>query len=147
MSLPEEKVIQLIKMMNTTSTIECFNLAMNETVLDYLLAVGPEVLTAEELRAIYNETIPEASDEGWTSVWSDIMEMSFLVPDPAEEGKYVMSSIFPGWIELSVSGPLTPKRKAILSSFMGFWAMLKDMNIAPVRMISNRKVLVAYAMA
>ena len=111
MRLPEKKVRRLITMMNSVSKftlpavkplIDCFDLAMDEHTLDFLL------------------------------------EMDFLYPGP-DEGKYVMATIFPGWIELSSSGvgPRDEKKKAILDRFMDYRKLLKLLNIAPVRMWEN----------
>ena len=74
----------------------------------------------------------------WQPFLDEILEMSFLYPGP-DEGKYVMATIFPGWIELSSSGvgPRDDKKKVILTRFMDYWKLLKLLNIAPVRAWEN----------
>lgn len=143
MGLPEKKVKKLIANMNSTTEvkipamkpiIECFEMGMDEKMLDYLITLGTEKYTKEELIKVYKTMF--GSEEGWDEFWAEIYEMSFLVPEP-DGVHYIIASIFPGWIELSVSGPLNPKRKAILNKFMDFWQLLKTINIPPVRFITN----------
>lgn len=61
--LPEEKIKALLKLMNSTTNgklpdheivLQCFELAMDEKMLDYLLAVGTELHIVEELEALYH---------------------------------------------------------------------------------------------
>lgn len=150
MKLPEKKVKQLIALMNSTSEVkippmkpilECFDMAMDEQMLDYLLTVGTKLHTLDELKAIYGRmyaTGLENYDEQWNAFWAKIFEMSFVIPSE-DRSKYILASIFPGWIEMSVSGPLNEKRRAILNRFMDFWSILKKLNIPPVRMLTNYK--------
>lgn len=146
MSLPKEKVLQLLEIMNSISDskmpakppiIGCFEAAMCENTLDFLIAVGKEPHTLPELRAIYDENF-DGGEEGWNEVWSEIFEMSFLIPSDYD-GTYIMVPVFPGWIEFSCTGELTEKRKAILSSFLDFWKILKESNTLPVRTLMNRR--------
>lgn len=140
--LPENKVKALLELMNSTTLgkipaheaiLECFDLAMDEKMLDYLLAVGTELHTVEELEALYNTLY---DDGNWAAMWEEIKLMSFLFPTP-EGRKYMMSSFFPGWVELSVSGPLNEKRRAILNKFIEFWDTLYDMNVPHIRAMSD----------
>lgn len=147
MHLPEKKVKELIARMNSLTEvkippmkpiIECFEIGMDEKMLDFLLACGVEEHTMNELKAIYIAQFGEEDfNANWDKVWQDIYEMSFLIPGEKDSSKYLLATIFPGWIELSVSGPLNEKRKAIISKFMDFWTLLKKLNIAPVRYITN----------
>lgn len=146
MSLPTKKVKALIAMMNSTSqfhilplkpVFDCFDMAMDEDMLDFLLAAGVGPYTEAELKALYLRMFSPADPEDqWPKFLDSILEMSFLFPKPDKSG-YVMGSIFPGWIELSTSGPVTEKNKAILSRFMDFWQVLQKLNIAPVRAWTN----------
>lgn len=148
MRLPEQKVKELIKQMNSTTTVhimaakpilEMFDLAMDEKMLDYLLKVGAEPHTVPQLQQIYHEMYGGAQAD-WDVFWAEILEMSFLYPKGEQErDQYVLASIFPGWVELTVGGPLTEKRAAILNKFMEFWDVLKLMNIAPIRYLTNLK--------
>ena len=99
--LPEEKVVKLIELMNSTTLgqvppepeiLDCFDLAMSEKTLDYLLAVGTGVHTKEQLKEIYQETF---DDDGWEETWQEVFEMSFLMRRPDNE-TYILASIFPG---------------------------------------------------
>lgn len=149
MGLPEKKVKELIGMMNSISgitipavkpIIECFELGMDEKTLDYLLRVGVEEHSVQELREIYIDLYgKEDFEKNWDAFWHEIYEMSFLMPGEKDSTNFQMSTIFPGWIELSVSGPLNEKRKAIINKFMEFWSLLKKLNIAPVRMLANMR--------
>lgn len=140
--LPESKVKALLDLMNSTTLgkipaqepiLDCFDLAMDEKMLDYLLAVGTELHTVEELEALYNSMY---QDGRWQETWDEILLMSFLFPTP-DNTKYMMSSFFPGWVELSVSGPLNEKRRAILNKFIEFWDTLYDMNVPHIRAMSD----------
>ena len=141
--LPEEKIKALLKMMNSTTqgklpahelVLECFELAMDEKMMDYLLAVGPEPHTVEELEALYNSMY---TDGKWSEHWAEMMVMSFLLPCQ-DRVHYILASVFPGWVELSVSGPLNEKRKAILNKFIEYWDTLYDMNEPRMRMLNDR---------
>ncbi len=147
MGLPEKKVKELIKMMNTLTEskippmkpiIECFEIGMNEKMLDYLLRCGVEEHSMEELKQIYIDMYGKKNfDAEWDSFWQEIYEMSFLIPGEKDSTKFLLATIFPGWIELSVSGPLNEKRQAIIEKFMTFWTLLKKLNIPPVRFLTN----------
>ena len=148
MSLPEKKIRQLIAMMNSVSKftlpavkplMDCFDLAMDEQILDFLLEAGTGPYTIKELEAVYRRLWPSADVEmQWQPFLDEILEMSFLYPEQ-DGDKYVMATIFPGWIELSSSGvgPRDDKKKAILARFMDYWKLLKLLNIAPVRAWEN----------
>ena len=148
MNLPEKKVKELIDLMNSMSTasipaqkpiIEMFNLAMDEKMLDYLLTIGTEYHTKDELGAIYHKLYGgNASD--WEGYWKEIITMSFVHPKSNEERHlYGLSPIFPGWVEFYTSGPMDEKRAAILEKFMEFWGVLKKLNFGPMRLLSNYK--------
>lgn len=140
--LPEEKVKALIELMNADSQgkippeppiLDCFDMSMNEKTLDYLLALGPGKHTMEQLEAQYNAMY---ADGAWQETWQSIFEHSFLVPTPDSSG-YLLATIFPGWIEMSVSGPLTDYRRDLLNKFMEFWGMLYDLNVPHIRHMSD----------
>ncbi len=147
MSLPEKKVKELISMMNTMTEskippmkpiLECFEIGMNEKMLDYLLQCGTTEHTRDELQQIYKDLYgQEDFTNNWDGFWREIYEMSFLIPGEKDHDKFILATIFPGWIELSVSGPLNPKRQAIIEKFMDFWVILKKLNIAPLRILTN----------
>lgn len=134
-----ERLTSLIELMNSTTlgklpaddeTVrECFELAMCQKTCDYLLAVGDQEHTIEELKKIYDDTF---ADGLWEETWAEVFEMSFLMRLPDNE-HYIIASIFPGWIEMSVSGPLTEKRRAILNKFIEFWRKLYYANVPHVR--------------
>ena len=148
MSLPEKKVRALIKLMNSVSKfrlpavkplLDCFELAMDERTLDFLLAAGTGPYTADELKDVYRRLFGPADVETeWSPFLDGVLEMCFLYPTP-DKSQYVLAPIFPGWIELSSSGvgPQDEKRKAILNRFMDYWKLMRLLNIAPVRMWDN----------
>ena len=140
MKLDRTKVTRLIELMNSTTNgkmpaheaiVDCFDMGMDEQTLDFLIAVGTDIHTRDELKTIYDRMYPDKAD-GWDEFWAGIMEMSFLFPTPDHKA-YVLASIFPGWIECTVSGPLTEKRRKILNRFMDFWNTLYLMNRSPMR--------------
>ncbi len=149
MALSAEKVRRLIGLMNEVSetkipamkpVVECFELAMGEKTLDYLLEVGTGEHTLSQLQEIYIHAFSKKDyDSHWEEVWSEIMTMSFLIPGEQDHSKYLLAPIFPGWIELSTSGPVNEKNKAILNKWTEFWRLLKLINIAPVRYYMNRQ--------
>lgn len=141
--LPKEKIKALLKLMNSTTqgklpdheiVLQCFELAMDEKMMDYLLAVGTELHTVEELETLYNSMY---DDGKWSETWDEIMLMSFLLPTQ-DSSQYILASVFPGWIELSVSGPLNEKRRAILNKFIEYWDTLYDMNEPRMRRVNDR---------
>ncbi len=148
MNLPEKKVKELIDLMNSMSSaaipaqkpiVEMFNLAMDEKMLNYLLAIGTEYHTKEQLEEIYHR-LYGGTREDWNAYWDEIIEMSFVHPKSNEERHmYGLSPIFPGWVEFYTSGPMNEKREAILSKFMEFWGVLKKLNFGPMRLLSNYK--------
>lgn len=142
--LPEEKVKALIELMNSTTLgkippqepiLDCFDMAMDEKTLDFLLAVGTDLHTKEELEAIYAGLY---NDGKFEELWAGIMECCFLFPTP-DKKQYVLASIFPGWIEFTVSGPLNEKRRKILNRFIDFWGTLYTMNKFPMRQLNDYK--------
>lgn len=139
MSLPETKVKELIALMNSVSNggippqppiIELFNLAMDEQTLDYLLAVGNEPRTVEELESIYTDM----GGQNWPAFWEHVLQMSFLHPkNHTERHLYQITPIFPGWVEFFTAGPRTPEREAVLNKFLEFWNSLRAFNRSPMR--------------
>ncbi len=118
--------------------LEIFDMAMDEKILDYLIALGVEEHSSEELKALYiNLYGQDDFDQNWDAFWKEIYEMSFVIPGEKDSDKYLLATIFPGWIELSVSGELNEKRAAIIEKFMEFWNLLKKINIAPIRMLMD----------
>lgn len=122
MHLPKEKVKKLIEMMNAMSNssipvqkpiIEMFNLAMDEKMLDYLLALGTSEYTIEESKQVY---VSLYGVTGWEEHFEELKAMSFIHPKSNEERHiYELSPIFPGWVEFYTSRPENGKRKVILA--------------------------------
>ncbi len=149
MVLPEKKVKTLIGMMNALSQtkmppmrpiLEIFDMAMDEKTLDFLIRVGVGERSLEELKDVYADMYGRVDfDENWDVFWKDVCEMSFLMPGEDDERKFMLAPIFPGWIELSVSGELNEKRKAIIEKFVQFWDLLGKINIAPIRMMMDAR--------
>ena len=153
MSLDKKKVKRLIGMMNDMTEvkipampaiIKCFELGMDEDILNYLLRVGTTPHTVESLKALFDTMRATEEISGkrtWEEMWDEIMVMSFLVPHEYDSTQYELASIFPGWIELCTSGERTEKRIAIMESFMDFWKLLKTLNIGPVRAMFDKEGL------
>lgn len=139
MRLPENKVKELIALMNSVSNggippqkpiLELFDLAMDEQMVDYLLAVGNAPKTVEELQAIYDAR----GGTDWATFWERVLAMSFLHPkNHTERHLYQITPIFPGWVEFFTAGPRTPEREAVLNQFMEFWNSLRNLNHSPMR--------------
>ena len=147
MGLPEKKVKELLGMMNAMSTVkipehkavlECFDLAMDEQMLDYLLKVGTEPHTVPQLEALYHEMY-HGDIEAWEAWWTEQMAMCFVHPRNNDDREhYVLAPFFPGWVEMSVGGPLNAKREAILKKFFEFWeTSLMESNTLPIRFLTN----------
>ena len=147
MALPEKKVKQLLGFMNAMSTVripenkavlECFDLAMDEQMLDYLLAVGTEPHTVSQLESIYHH-LYDGNIEAWEAWWTELMAMCFVHPRNNDDREhYVLAPFFPGWVEMSVGGPLNAKREAILKKFFEFWeTSLMESNTLPIRFLTN----------
>lgn len=167
--LEKKKVKRLIGMMNEMTAVEipamgpiirCFEIGMDEDVLNYLLRVGTaphSTKTLADLYATMRATGEVSARWSWSDLWDELMVMSFLIPcekgahdagkkraghDGTADGAdsmYELASIFPGWIELCTSGERTAKRVAIMESFMDFWKLLKTLNVAPVRVLSDKQ--------
>lgn len=139
MSLPETKVKELIALMNSVSNggippqppiLELFDLAMDEQTVDYLLAVGSEPKTVEQLHSIYIGL----GGDNWPAFWERILRYSFLHPkNHTERHLYQITPIFPGWVEFFTAGPRTPEREAVLNKFLEFWNSLRAFNRSPMR--------------
>ncbi len=139
MRLPENKVKELIALMNSVSNggippqppiLELFDLAMDEKTVDFLLAVGSEPRTVDALEAIY----AEQGGTDWPGFWEQVLAMSFLHPkNNTERHLYQITPIFPGWVEFFTAGPRTPKREAVLNKFLEFWNSLRALNRSPMR--------------
>lgn len=150
MNLPDTKVKQLIKLMNSMSSasipaqkpiIEMFNIAMDEKMLDYLIALGTDYYDVKGLKEVY-EKLYGNNDEGWNKHYRELLNMSFIHPKNNEERHlYSLSPIFPGWVEFYTSGPMDEKRQAVLDKFMEFWGILKKLNIMPVRILTDMKAM------
>ena len=81
MKLNETKVKQLIELMNSTTEgkippqepiLDCFDMAMDGQMLDYLLAVGTQPHTIGELKALYSRMYaPDAAEleAQWPGFW------------------------------------------------------------------------------
>ena len=150
--LDEKKVKRLVGMMNEMTAVKippmkpivrCFKLGMDEDILEYLLRVGTSGHSKETLEQLFHTMRAMGEISGkrdWRHFWDEIMVMSFLVPQENNDG-YELASIFPGWIELATSGAPTPKRQAIMESFMEFWQILKTTNVAPLRFLTDMQGL------
>ena len=144
--LETKKVKKLIEMMNSMSNssipahdaiIEMFNLAMDEKMLDYLLAMGTSEYTKDDLKQLYFKLYGNNENE-WNAHYDELILMSFIHPKNNEERYiYELSPIFPGWVEFYTSGPTNEKRRAILAKFMEFWGTLKKMNVFPMRQFND----------
>ena len=148
MSLPEKKVKQLIDLMNSMSSanipakkpiLEMFDIAMDEKMLDYLIAMGTKPHTVGQLRNGYHKMYG-GTKEDWEAFKSELFTMAFVHPFSEEERDlYVLSPIFPGWIEFATGGPLTEKRAAVINKFVEFWGVLRTMNVLPMRFLNDYK--------
>ncbi len=148
MSLDEKKVKRLIGIMNEMTSVEippmkpiirCFELGMDEDILEYLLRVGTSRHSKETLHQLFDTMLAmgEISNaRDWPQFWNELMVMSFLIPSEHSD-EYELASIFPGWIELATSGAPTKKRQDIMESFMEFWEILKTLNVGPLRFMTN----------
>lgn len=147
--LPEEKVKQLIEMMNSITSVvippqqpvlELFDIAMDEKMVDFLLQVGTSVHTLAELKEIYYQMYGE-SEEEWKAYWDLIQLRGFIHQESHEErDKWILTPIFPGWIEFFTLGPKDETRDAVMVKFMEFWQQLTLMNKFPFRQISDSKM-------
>ncbi len=136
----KEKVIQLGKYMNGNSKFsiplvkciqECFEIAASEDIVDKLLMVQNNSYSKEELQRLW-----KLDDKGFNKVFNEIMDKSFMW-QRKEPGKYELTPIFPGWIEMYCSGPESETRKKLLKKFGEFEDLLKFLNIPPVRAYMN----------
>lgn len=144
--IPEKKIKELIARMNSMSSasipaqkpiVEMFDIAMDEKMCDYLLNIGTDYHTVEELEKIYYDMFGEDKD-AWNTHWQEVLLMSFVHPKSNEERHlYGLSPIFPGWVEFYTSGPTNEKRQAVLNKFMEFWGVLKKMNFGPMRLLND----------
>lgn len=136
----KEKIIQLGKYMNGKSKFgiplvkciqECFMIVMNEEEIDYLLKIGNNSYTKDELQQLW-----DMDDDRFKPFFKQIMSKSLLW-QRREEGRFELVPIFPGWIEMYASGPLDEKRKELIIKFNEFEGLLKMINIPPVRAYMN----------
>ena len=145
MKLPVKKVKALIHNMNEMTQasipalkpiIEMFELAMDEKMIDYLLALGTKEYTMDELETVYVSMY----EDGWKAFKKELLLMCFVHPVAIDKPDiYELSSIFPGWVEFYTCGELDEKRGAIVEKFMEFWDMMHSFNVMPIRELMNLK--------
>ena len=138
MRLPENKVKELIALMNSVSNggippqqpiLELFDLAMDEKTVDFLLAVGSEPKTVPQLEEVYTAM----GGEDWPTFWQRVLTMSFLHPlNNTQRHLYQITPIFPGWVEFFTAGPRTPEREAVLNKFQtADLVLINKIDLAP----------------
>lgn len=136
----KKKAKQLGKNMNAKSKfaiplveciLECFEIVFTEQEIDYMLLMEEGCYTKAELKKLWN-----LDDDNFEKEFSSIRDKGGIWQSKGE-GVYDVTPIFPGWIELFASGPVTEQRKALLSKFGEFEDVLKSLNIAPVRTYMN----------
>lgn len=147
MKLPKKKVKQIIDLMNEMSeasllplsqVYELIDIAMNEKMLDYLIAIGTNYHTKDELKEIYEATFGNEDNE-FESYFEEMKLMSFIHAKNHEERHlYGLTPIFPGWVEFYTGGETNPKREALLRKFMEFYERADGFNVGPMRYILNQ---------
>lgn len=150
MALNEKKVKRLIGLMNEMSgfkipamkpIIRCFEAAMDEDILEFLLRVGTASHSEETLADLFQtmqSTNEISGNRTWEEFWDEVKSMAFLFP--CESGsKYELAPIFPGWLELSCGGERNQKNTQIMETFMEFWDFLETINVGPIRAYMNAK--------
>lgn len=116
--------------------LDCFECMVTPEEADFLIKIGDKKLPFEELRAF-----SDLSDEKYEPFINDIQKKGLIFIDYKEDGKYAeLSPVFPGWIEVTLSGPeLDKKRQELAVNFGKLLKLKSTLNIAPVRSISNSK--------
>lgn len=132
----KKKITQLAKYMNQKSLIRvplispiinCFDILLDNQQLDFLLQLEDKKFTYQDLKELYLE-------DDVDSFLYPIMHygMIWCIHD-----RYELSPIFPGWIEICLSGPLDEKKKLVLETFKDFEDFLKLVNLPGVRQYLN----------
>lgn len=136
----KEKIIKLGTLMNEKSLIhvplikpiiECYEIMFNDEEIDFLLSLKDKKYTKASLRELskfnnkeYEDFIFEILNKG--AIW--------CIND-----EYELAPIFPGWIEICLSGDMDEKREKLGKKFIEFEDFLSSINIPPVRAYLNYK--------
>lgn len=115
--------------------IDCFDVAITPEENEYLLKLGNEPYTYEELVALSG--LPE---ESFRPFFDKMHKKGFLWPDYSEEGRerFTLAAIMVGWFEMFLSnGNEAPEQKEFARRFEKFMQSIKKMNLFPIRNLQN----------
>jgi len=118
--------------------IDCFEIGITPEENAFLLKMGDDPLTYEELAALSG--VPE---EDFRPVFTGMRRKGLLWPEPAEDGeeRYGLAGIMVGWFEMFLSdGNKTPEQQEFSRSLEKYFRYLKKMNFFPIRNFHNRMV-------
>jgi len=140
----KSKLQALAKLMNRQSEItfpinrpllDCFDLAINPEQTDFLLKMGTEPRTYEQVAAISGMAQGEFKE-----FFDTLLKKGLVWPQihkPGEE-RYTLPAILLGWFELQLcKGEETPEEKEFAKAVDRLFQSWRDLNIFPLRPIQN----------
>lgn len=129
-------IMKLAKMMNEKSLIKipvishiikCFDILLDDDQIQYLLSLKNNQYTYEQLKQLYQH-------DDFDNFIYPLLHYGFIW---CIHNQYELAPIFPGWIEVCLSGPMSEKKKQVLNEFKHFEEFLKMINLPGIRHYLN----------
>ena len=132
----KKKIRILAKMMNEKSLIQvplippiinCFDILLNDEQLSYLISMKEQKYSYQELKELYHS-------KDFDTFLYPLMYYGFIW---RLHDKYELAPIFPGWIEVCISGPIDDQKIQVIHEFQHFEEFLKMVNLPGIRHYLN----------
>lgn len=132
----KKEIIQLGQYMNEKSLIKIplinhiinsFDLLIDDQQLHYLLKLNNQKRSYEQLKELYD------GDDFETFI-HPLLHYGLIW---CLHDEYELAPIFPGWIEICLSGPMDDKKMRVLNEFKNFEEFLKLVNLPGIRQYLN----------
>ncbi len=118
--------------------LDCFDIALTDEEIDFLLRVGTEDFARKEVAA--RSGMPE---EPARRLFARLTEKGFFWPQPGSNRteRFSLSGIMVGWFEIFLAdGSETPEKEEFARRFDLYFRSLGKMNFFPVRNLINRSI-------
>lgn len=140
----KKKLKKLARMMNrqniegipiTSSLLRCFDIALSDEEVDFLLSMGTAPSNADKLRSLSGK-----SEGEYKSFLENILRKGFIWirRDDAGNETFNLAPVMVGWIEIYLSdGKETPESIAFSRSLENYFQSFRRFNIFPLRNLFN----------
>lgn len=132
----KKKIKVLAKLMNEKSLIKiplippiikCFDILLANEQLSFLLSLKEQKYSYQQLKDLYHK-------EDFDTFIYPLLHYGFIW---CLHEQYELAPIFPGWIEVCISGPLDDKKRQVIDEFRHFEEFLKMVNLPGIRHYLN----------